>query len=316
MKSGNPESGTGNLQNMNNKKIFFILLIIALARPAAAFDVALDSNTVKEGGIIKLKIINKDPAKAADIVFQGKKYPAFYTGYDAKEHEYVYTALVPVPLDTSGKEEFTVRCLLSSGVIQEQKEEVAVKALAEDISEVDTDGMLDDDMRDAIHEENGVMREYIDRVSAVKYDLPFIMPVKGVISTGFGASRVYDDGEAEWRHKGIDIAAKLGTPVAAANKGIVVISMEGTAYGNMIIIDHGGGLFTLYFHLSKRIAKKGDRVAKGDIIGEVGSTGLSTGPHLHFQTDLFRIPVNPYGLLGPASPALPIAITSNAKVIY
>jgi murein DD-endopeptidase MepM/ murein hydrolase activator NlpD len=77
--------------------------------------------------------------------------------------------------------------------------------------------------------------------------------------------------------------------------------------------------------LSKRIAKKGDRVAKGDVIGEVGATGLATGPHLHFQTDLFRIPVNPYALLGPEKPgaqaspttrALPIAITSNAKVIY
>jgi murein DD-endopeptidase MepM/ murein hydrolase activator NlpD len=94
-------------------------------------------------------------------------------------------------------------------------------------------------------------------------------------------------------HTGIDIAAPKGTPVVAANNGKIIISGWNTAYGNYIVISHGGGQTTLYGHMSKLLVKKGEEVKRGDKIGLVGSTGWSTGPHLHFEISINGKTVNP-----------------------
>ncbi len=86
------------------------------------------------------------------------------------------------------------------------------------------------------------------------------------------------------KHTGIDIGARQGSNIVAANSGTVITSGWSTrGYGNYVVIDHGGGMSTLYAHMSKRLVSKGQKVAKGDVIGLVGSTGYSTGPHLHFE---------------------------------
>lgn len=100
-------------------------------------------------------------------------------------------------------------------------------------------------------------------------------PVDGVISSSFGSR----DGE----HKGIDIAAAKGTPVVAARSGLVKKSYLSHSYGNVIFIVHPHGYESVYAHLSERLARKGDHVDQGEMIGRVGSTGDSTGPHLHFE---------------------------------
>jgi murein DD-endopeptidase MepM/ murein hydrolase activator NlpD len=84
-------------------------------------------------------------------------------------------------------------------------------------------------------------------------------------------------------HSGIDLAAASGTPVAATLPGIVTVIVSATGYGLHVIIDHGGGLSSLYGHLDTVVVASGDDVAAGQIIGTVGSTGNATGPHLHFE---------------------------------
>ncbi len=86
-----------------------------------------------------------------------------------------------------------------------------------------------------------------------------------------------------WRHNGLDIANKIGTPIYAADAGVVEFAKWGRGYGMEILINHGGGKKTRYAHLSKFFVKKGQKVSKGETIGAMGSTGWSTGPHIHFE---------------------------------
>jgi murein DD-endopeptidase MepM/ murein hydrolase activator NlpD len=94
-------------------------------------------------------------------------------------------------------------------------------------------------------------------------------------------------------HAGADISVGSGTPIRAAADGVVVIAGDRGGYGNCVVIDHGSGLSTVYAHQSSMAVQPGQQVKVGDVIGLVGSTGLSTGPHLHFETRLRGIPVNP-----------------------
>jgi len=94
-------------------------------------------------------------------------------------------------------------------------------------------------------------------------------------------------------HTGIDIGAGSGTNILASNSGKVIKAQYNSAYGNMIIIDHGGGMSTLYAHASKLLVSVGQTVNRGDVIAKVGSTGYSTGPHLHFEVRKNGSPVDP-----------------------
>uniref|UniRef100_A0A7V3ZH88 Peptidase M23 n=1 Tax=Dictyoglomus thermophilum TaxID=14 RepID=A0A7V3ZH88_DICTH len=122
-------------------------------------------------------------------------------------------------------------------------------------------------------------------------------PVIGSITSGFGMRRHPILGGAPLFHTGVDIAASYGTPVRAAASGRIIFAGWYGGYGNMVIIDHGGKISTVYGHLSKIVVRVGEEIAEGDIIGYVGTTGLSTGPHLHFEVRVNGDPVDPLSWL-------------------
>lgn len=128
----------------------------------------------------------------------------------------------------------------------------------------------------------------------------FVKPVPGRITSPFG-SRIHPIFKRRIFHSGIDIGAPYGTPIKAANSGRVIFVGWYSGYGKVVIIDHGniGGLptTTLYAHMSTTIAKQGSHVAKGQIIGKIGTTGYSTGPHLHFEVRQKGNPVNPLSFI-------------------
>lgn len=124
----------------------------------------------------------------------------------------------------------------------------------------------------------------------------FILPVKGELSNDFGLRRIIN-GEPKKPHSGADIDAPYGAPVYAPNDGRVVFVDELFFSGNSVFIDHGMGLFSMYFHLSEALVKEGDTVKKGQIIAKVGSSGRATGPHLHWGIRLNGARVNPASLL-------------------
>ena len=130
----------------------------------------------------------------------------------------------------------------------------------------------------------------------------FLQPVQGAVTTSFGAYREYNDGRRESRHGGIDLSAPTGTPVLAANAGRVVFAGALQVYGNGIVIDHGLGVCSAYFHLHTIAVQAGQSVQKGEVIGTVGNTGLSTGAHLHWEMRLGNVPVNPTQWLSQSIP--------------
>jgi len=121
---------------------------------------------------------------------------------------------------------------------------------------------------------------------------PSIWPVKGWVTSGFGSRRSPFASGVEF-HGGMDIATRMGKEVISPADGFVVEVVQASQDGNMIKVDHGHGIMTTYSHLSKFAIKQGSRIKRGDLLGYVGTSGRSTGPHLHYAVYVNKIAVNP-----------------------
>ncbi len=142
------------------------------------------------------------------------------------------------------------------------------------------------------------LKKYIIKSQALNRNLKysggrFLWPTTSNLITSYFGYRVHPIYRTTRFHSGIDIGAPYGAPIYAAEAGKVILASYYDGYGNCIIIDHGDGVSTLYAHCSSIIVKVGQYVSKGQIIGYVGSTGNSTGPHLHFEVRIKGNPVNP-----------------------
>jgi len=122
--------------------------------------------------------------------------------------------------------------------------------------------------------------------------MPAVWPVRGEITSGFGGRMDPFSGEGV-THTGIDISAPYGSPVEATADGIILVAEPDAGYGREILIDHGNGFSTMYGHLSQIKVVVGQEVKRGQIIGAIGMTGKSTGPHLHYEVHIHEAPVDP-----------------------
>ncbi len=132
----------------------------------------------------------------------------------------------------------------------------------------------------------------------------FILPVQGgrVNEADFGKRRFVNKAATSYRHNGLDIGQDTGAPVMASNDGRVLIADSLIETGNTIVIEHGLGLKTWYYHMNELLVKTGDWVLQGDVIGKVGSTGFSTSPHLHFSASVNGVFINPITLINEEIP--------------
>ena len=137
-----------------------------------------------------------------------------------------------------------------------------------------------------------------DSYSNAASGLRWPLKVSGTITSGFGRRSSPTRGATSY-HKGIDIAVSYGTAIVAAGSGTVLTAGYNSAMGNYVVINHGGGLYTYYEHCSRFACSQGDKVSKGEVIAYVGSTGISTGPHLHFGVYLNGSYVNPRKYVSP-----------------
>ena len=154
---------------------------------------------------------------------------------------------------------------------------------------------------DAAYKEFRERAQTARAVSTMKklWDGEFILPVKDdyVLTTDYGEIRYVNDRITSSRHSGLDLAAPTGTEIYACNSGNVVLSEYLILTGNTIIIDHGMGLFTSYYHLDTLSSQEGEFVNKGAFVGTMGSTGFSTGPHLHWSISIYNTYVNTWQVL-------------------
>ena len=128
---------------------------------------------------------------------------------------------------------------------------------------------------------------------------PSILPTSGLLSSRFSKARMHPIHNRPLPHEGIDLSAPKGTPIFAAAKGKVIRAGWAVGYGLTVEIDHGHGFTTLYGHASKLLVRPGQVVSRGDVIAQVGSTGIATSSHLHYEVSLNGIPQNPSNYILP-----------------
>jgi murein DD-endopeptidase MepM/ murein hydrolase activator NlpD len=190
---------------------------------------------------------------------------------------------------TKGEEMFGV-----GGPLPEEGESVTdvdkyTKSLMREIS-VDLDKLQEESkLREESIQE---LLSFLEDQKNILASTPSIWPARGFITSGFGYRRSPYTKTLRM-HEGLDIANKVGTPVISPADGIVVFAGIEGGYGKLLTIDHGYGLATRYGHLDSILVKEGDKIKRGAKIGTIGQTGLTTGPHLHYEVRVNSVPVNP-----------------------
>jgi hypothetical protein len=287
------------------KILFVISLLVASIFPIQVVPSAERNRTGtdgqfngKQGQVIWVEIPVADPDATVNGMFLKRKVPFF------KHTDTSFAGIVGIDMeDPPGMQEFKISIQASSGIhhlsysVLIIKEQYAIQHLTLPKDKVD----LDPHTLKRVQQEQKDMSEAFHHITAVPlWDGPFLEPVKGTVTGVFGSRRVIN-GQPRRPHSGEDIAAPTGTPVQAINRGTVVKTMNHFFSGKGVVLDHGVGLFSMYFHLSEITVKSGQIIQKGETLGKVGASGRATGPHLHWGIHLNGSRINPYALT-----ALPI----------
>ena len=254
------------------------------------------------GSIVRIAV--RDPSARRDSIIAVRGVMADEPLHFSPADSGRYNAIGAVPADASDSVAAVVTVDYGSGAVDSMH--VTVKVTG---SEPPRESPLAVDARftrplDAatearIEHENELAREVGRRAhdSPPLWTAPFQRPRDSRVTSRFGTGRLFN-GTLATRHLGVDYAGAAGAPVRAANRGVVALVDTFFLAGRIIYIDHGGGVVTAYFHLTKPLVAKGDTVARGQRIGTVGATGRVTGPHLHWSARYGALTVNPLDLIG------------------
>lgn len=194
-------------------------------------------------------------------------------------------AIGPVGSAESGSHGHPAAAALRSALFMEGAPEASVQLIEARMKHIQDRGAQ-------IQERSQGLAEYLKDQRARLSSTPSRRPAPGYISSTFGM-RVDPFTGSPQMHAGLDFATNVGSPVTAPADGVVVKARSSGAYGLTVQLDHGHGLTTLYGHMSRIHVHEGDEVRRGDLLGAVGNTGRSTGPHLHYEVRLNGIPVDP-----------------------
>ena len=253
--------------------------------PADAFQVRVEPNVVDPGDpfLIRTTGLNKEPHPSAS--FAGRLLSFVRCGEDCS----VAIGAADVTLKP-GRHKITV----SSGK-KKRYAYITVRHYAAPVIHITLPpdkATLSPEDEERVAREEHLLKTLWKEHAEKMWEGSFALPLQNGISTGFGVKRVINKDKISF-HRGVDIRGGEGDEVRASNSGIIVLSEPLFFGGNTLVISHGIGVFTVYMHLDSFGKKTGEKAAKGDVIGFVGSTGRSTGPHLHFGVKVGDASVNP-----------------------
>jgi hypothetical protein len=272
-----------------------LLLVVFIPSPAHAFpltgsDIGLHPSEIGQGEVALLTIQRQGEVRP-DVTWGGKKITGILDSSKVKWSGFLGADLTTVP----GEYTLTIRC--GDEVLTRQIQVCTMNHGIRQFTVPKEMEALDAPTLERVREESKKMRE----IFSVSHGQPFwrgewIRPVHGRIVSPFGCRTVINDLERS-PHSGVDLRAAEGTTIKAANRGRVVLVGDYFFGGLSVVIDHGGGIHSMYFHLSEVSVRAGEMVEKGDLLGLSGSSGRATGPHLHFGIRLNGERVNPLGLI-------------------
>lgn len=273
-----------------------VIFLVFFVSTLFSFSIELSDSTIANGKTALLEF-SKDKDIKYDKIVIGKKEYKIYDNPINKQKAYV---LLPMsyyekPSDKKvkilykEKKENKTRVLIfrvKDGEYKKEKIEVQKSKVS----------LNKKDKKRASKEYAEAMKIY--RISTKKNHISkeFIVPMKSKITSDFGKARVYND-TLKGYHSGTDFRAKIGTQIIASNDGVVVLAKDRFYSGNSVIIDHGQGIYSCYYHMSKFDVKKGSVIKRGELLGLSGDSGRVTGPHLHFSFRVGGEQVDPLQLI-------------------
>lgn len=280
---------------MTIPKYIFFFILLATYLHANKIEFSLNAKTVENSNVIlitaKSKENNNLKAILADKEISFSKHPfksdsfyaliPFHYFMEEKSHQIIITYTIE---KKEYFEEFKVN--LVEGKFD--KEEINVSSSKVSLSKKD---------KKRSSEEYKRAMDIYASVSPKNYWYEdFIYPIDSRVTSQFGTKRIFNN-KVKSYHSGIDFKAWLNTKIHASNNGVVKVASNRFYAGNSVVIDHGQGIYTCYYHLNKIFVSVGDFVQKNDIIGLSGNTGRTTGPHLHFATFVNGTQINPVKLI-------------------
>ena len=264
------------------KKIFFIILCLFFFSPSYAIN-------AYQGKVFTITLNSIEANSQVKCEFLNRMYSFYKTGDDC------WQVIIGVPIEQKpGK--YLADIIVTSEQGKEKRIEKSISVfktkfpsssywLKPSVNKLRARDIVDNEWSD------------VEKVLLIEDDRAywtdrFDLPAKAEISQGFGYRQIINN-KPSGSHRGTDIAVSVGTPIQTANNGRVVFAKKLRAFGNTMVVDHGAGVHTLSFHLSKFILPVGANVKKGDIIALSGNTGMSSGPHLHWGMSVHNLRVDP-----------------------
>ncbi|MDQ6735565.1 MAG: M23 family metallopeptidase [Nitrospirota bacterium] len=252
----------------------------------------------KQGEIIVVRVPVDQQTTAMTGRFLNRQIPFFPEASGAAAPSYI--GLVGVDLqDTPGTHELVLDVVSPAGrrrlsynlLVMKEKRAIQHLTLPKDKVDLDEDSLI------RVKAEQAQVRTVLEAVSERRlWASDFLRPVDGPVTGAFGRQRIIN-GQAKSPHNGEDIAAPLGADVVAMNDGVVCLTADHFFSGKGVFVDHGLGLYSMYFHLSEVSVKDGEAVKRGQVIGKVGASGRATGPHLHWGVNMNGARVDPLSLI-------------------
>ena len=247
----------------------------SMAAPEPEITVSSDSLFQGDAGYVRIRTGNGvspkvewlDQGLFTAAFNNGKRWFGFFAA-DLKLKPGSYPLVVKIP-STGVKKQFDIAVRVK---------DFGVRNLTLPKEQVDLDAVT----LERVKKEAAVMKEALDAPpTAPQWKGPFLKPLNGEVVGTFGQASIIN-GMPRSPHSGVDLKAEKGTPVISINSGRVVLTGDHFFNGLFVVVDHGGAVQSMYFHLDKISVQQGDTVAKGQVVGLVGATGRATGPHLHF----------------------------------